>query len=112
VLLGEECKAMMSYLAIEKSRFQDNFTANCQIEDTAREVAVPGHCLATAGREPVKYGRQASSIPLQIKIRVFCPDSESVRIEVSNSGNWTESKVVEKPGGVGLGNSRRRLELL
>jgi two-component system LytT family sensor kinase len=112
VPLGKEFEAMMNYLRIEKARFRDKLEVDCQIEDVARGVAVPGIILQPLVENAIKHGRQTSHTPLKIRVHVFCPDSESVRIEVSNAGSWLESRNAEKPCGVGLENLRRRLDLL
>jgi two-component system LytT family sensor kinase len=112
VPLGKEYEAMMNYLKIEKARFGDKLEVDCQIEDAARGVAVPGIILQPLVENAIKHGRRTSHTPLKIRVRVFCADGDSVHIEVSNTGSWMESKDAEKPGGIGLDNLRRRLDLL
>jgi two-component system, LytTR family, sensor kinase len=112
VPLGKEFDALVCYLKVEKARFRDRLEVDCQIEDAARGVAVPGIVLQPLVENAIKHGRQTSSIPLKVGVHLFCPDSERVHIEVSNTGNWIESKRAEKPGGIGLENLRRRLDLL
>jgi two-component system LytT family sensor kinase len=112
VPLGKEFEALVCYLKVEKARFRDRLEVDCQIEDAARGVAVPGIILQPLVENAIKHGRQTSGIPLKVSVRLLCLDGEKVRIEVSNTGSWIESNLARQPGGIGLENLRRRLDLL
>jgi two-component system, LytTR family, sensor kinase len=112
VPLGKEFEAIMNYIKVEKARFREALEVDCQIEDAARGVAVPGIILQPLVENAIKHGRETSSIPLKVRVHVFCADNERIHIEVSNTGSWIGSEHAEKPGGIGLENLRRRLDLL
>jgi two-component system, LytTR family, sensor kinase len=112
VPLGKEFEALVSYLKVEKARFRDELEIDCQIEDAARKLAVPGIILQPLIENAIKYGRQTSRIPLKVRVFLFCPDTERIHIEVSNTGSWIAFEHAKKPGGIGLANLRRRLHLL
>ena len=112
VPLGKEFEALVSYLKVEKARFRDELEIDCQIEDAARNIAVPGIILQPLIENAIKHGRQTSRIPLKVRVLLFCPDTERIHIEVSNTGSWIAFEPAEKPGGIGLENLRRRLDLL
>ena len=112
VPLGKEFEALVSYLKVEKARFRDELEVDCQIDDAARGVAVPGIILQPLVENAIKHGRETSSIPLKVRVNLFCPDGERVHIVVSNTGDWIESEHANKTGGIGLENLRRRLDLL
>ncbi len=112
VPLGKEFEALVSYLRVEKARFRDDLDVDCQIDDDARVVAVPGIILQPLVENAIKHGRETSKIPLKVRVHLFCRDRERVYIEVSNTGDWIESQHPQKAGGIGLENLRRRLDLL
>ncbi len=110
--LGTEYDAMRDYLAIEKSRFSDDLEIECHIDEAARPVAVPGIILQPLVENAIKYGRETSELPLKVRVKVSRPDATAVRIDVRNTGYWTDLKSRGKSSHLGLKNLRRRLELL
>ncbi len=110
--VGMEFDAMLDYLMVEKARYRDDFEFECLIDESLRQVPVPGVLLQPLIENAIKYGRQTSGRPLRVKLRVSSPESDALEIKVANSGRWVE------PGGnsdstlVGHQNLRSRLALL
>ena len=112
VPMGEEYDALMGYLALERARLDGKLNIDCQIDDEARKALVPGIILQPLVENAVKYGRETSPSPLQLRLHVLRSGPE-LQIEVSNSGRWIEiDKNHRTGGGVGLENLQRRLALL
>jgi two-component system, LytTR family, sensor kinase len=111
VPMGEEYDALMGYLALERARLDGKLHIDCQIDDEARKVLVPGVILQPLVENAIKYGRETSLSPLQLRVHVLRADPE-LQIEVNNSGHWVETDGNLGTGGVGLENLRRRLALL
>jgi LytS/YehU family sensor histidine kinase len=85
---------------------------DCQIDNQARKALVPGIILQPVVENAIKYGRETSPSPLQLRFHVFRAGPE-LQMEVSNSGHWIETdKNHRTSGGVGLENLQRRLALL
>ena len=117
VPLGEEYDAMLDYLKVEKSRFREDLTCDCQMDDALRSVRVPGIVLQPLVENAIKYGRETSDLPLQVGVRIAEGSAGTVQITVTNSGHWLAPENTlhtpgEKSSHLGLQNLRRRLELL
>jgi LytS/YehU family sensor histidine kinase len=111
VPMGEEYDALIGYLALERARLGGKLSIDCQIDDEARKALVPGIILQPLVENAVKYGRESSPSPLQLRLHVLRSGRE-LQIEVSNSGHWIETDSNRSTGGVGLENLQRRLALL
>ncbi len=112
VTLGMEFDATCNYLHVEKSRFEEEIEIDCHIDEAARPFKVPGIILQPLVENAVKYGRETSEIPLQIRLNVLRLDRDAVQITVSNTGHWMQPQAREKSSHLGLSGLRRRLELL
>ena len=112
VPVGEEYDALVAYLAVEKARFRDDIEIECQIDPHARDFPVPGVLLQPLVENAVGYGRKTSPKPLRVRMEVSRSASDSLLIEVANTGTWVEEEDARKFGGIGLGNVRKRMALL
>lgn len=110
--LGHEFDAMVAYLAVEQERFRGELDVQCQIDETARHILVPGIILQPLVENAIKYGRDTSELPLSVSVLVSCPDPSAVEIEVRNSGQWLEPTARDKESHLGLENLRHRLGLI
>jgi two-component system, LytTR family, sensor kinase len=116
--LGEELEALENYLHVEKIRFAEKLQCRIDADQEARCLNVPSHLVQPLLENAIKYGQQTSSMPLSIVIRARC-DGESLQILVENSGSWMEptpahpdGKATDPGMRIGIGNLRRRLQLL
>lgn len=112
VTLGEEFDAIMNYLMVEKARFRDSLVIESECDPLARNISVPGVFLQPLVENAIKHGYQTSETPLRLWIKVRAGEEGCVDLEVSNSGEWVESRLSDGSHGNGLAILRRRLELL
>src|SRR4029453_3546328 len=81
------------YLALERARLDGKLNIDCQIDDEARKALVPGIILQPLVQNAIKYGRETSPSPLQLRLHVFRVGPE-LEMEVSNSGHWNEQRLI------------------
>jgi two-component system LytT family sensor kinase len=112
VMIGQEFDAIVNYLAVEKARFREKLDVECRIVPDARSALVPGIIIQPLVENAIKYGRKTSPRPLRVRLDVSTLDSNSVVIEVSNTGAWVERDPSNTLSGVGLENLKERLKLL
>lgn len=110
--LGHEFDAMVAYLAVEQGRFRGELDVQCQIDELARPILVPGIILQPLVENAIRYGRDTSELPVRVSVLVSCPDPSAVEIEVRNSGRWLEPTARDKESHLGLENLRHRLGLI
>jgi two-component system, LytTR family, sensor kinase len=106
--LREEIEAIRNYLAIEKIRFEDRLDIEFDVQPAAADFQLPGFLIHPLIENAVKHGMNGSAAPLKVRLAAHAT-SESVVIEVSNTGRWAGIEAVNG-GGVGLRNVRERLE--
>ena len=111
--LGDELEALENYLHVEKIRFAENL--NCQIDadQEARAFLVPSQLVQPLLENAIKYGQQTSPMPLSILIHARRAGA-NLQLFVENTGSWVETSVSSRDQGmgIGIGNLRRRLQLL
>lgn len=112
VPLGDEFDAILGFLTVQKARFRDELEIDTTVDDSVREALVPGVFILPLVDNAIKYGRKTSPLPLRIRLVVSRPAEETLRIEVSNTGQWVDETRPRTSGGVGLENLRHRLDLL
>jgi LytS/YehU family sensor histidine kinase len=112
VKIDEELEAVESYLIVEKTRFREDLEFDLKLGDDLRHALVPGVFLQPMVENAVKYGWKSAVRPLRVRVRSVRLEQQLLRLDVSNTGQWIEPTENPKIGGVGLGNLRRRLELL
>ncbi len=113
VTLQEEMEAINLYLGIEKVRFEERLRLEEDIEQGARKALIPSLLLQPLVENAVKYGiaRSESGGTLKISARVF---GGELLLEVSDDGPGCElvDGNLAGGGGVGLRNTRERLQEL
>ncbi|MEP2777531.1 MAG: histidine kinase [Luteolibacter sp.] len=115
VTMEKEYEAIRSYLTVEKARFGDSLEIDCQMDEAARDVAVPGIFLQPLVENALKYGHRTSPTPLRLRVNVVGDENGGAKVEVTNSGQWVEedgTRARDVPGGQGLSVLRKRLEML
>ena len=108
VTLEEELHFIERYLAIEEVRFSDRLNVSWSIETGTRGALVPEFILQPLVENAVRHGVAKSSGPGVIKIRSALAGSELV-LSVSDNG---PGYYPINESGVGLANTRTRLETL
>lgn len=109
--LQQELDAVASFLSVEKVRFEEQLVIEVDVSQAAREQSVPEFLLQPLVENAVKYGMRTSELPLRVQVLAHCED-DRLRVEVRNTGSWSNADSGVPHGGVGLENLRNRLELL
>ena len=110
--LREELDFLERYLEIEQVRFKDRLTVHVDVEEAAYEAEVPSLLLQPIVENAVKYGVSQTIGPGSVSIGCRVR-SGMLEVEVSDTGPGVPESRVSTPGtGVGLGNTRARLEQL
>jgi sensor histidine kinase YesM len=108
--LREELEFLGSYLEIEQTRFQDRLTVNFDIEKDTLDAYVPNLILQPIVENAIRHGiaPRAEAGLIQIQAR---RENGSVELCVKDNGaGLSETEGIES--GIGLSNTRKRLEKL
>ena len=105
----EELQIVRAYLEIEQVRLGAKLHIEIDVENQALNVRIPLLSIQPIVENAVKHGVASRPGPGFIRLSVKAGEA-TVRIEVSNSGEWDLPGSVSVSG-VGLVNVRRRLEL-
>ncbi|HSI82620.1 MAG: sensor histidine kinase [Candidatus Methylacidiphilales bacterium] len=108
ITLREEMETVRSYLSLEKSRFEDRLVIHENIPDAALDAMLPPFLLQTLIENAIKYGMD-SRPQVEIDFRASV-ETDGLRLSVTNPGEIRAHRAGAR--GIGLENSRLRLELL
>jgi two-component system, LytTR family, sensor kinase len=109
VSLREELNFLDGYLEIEQTRFQDRLQIRRSIEPGAMAGAVPNLILQPLVENAIKHGIARRPGPGTIEITAMCKAS-NLHLEVRDDGPGLTN--LHGQNGVGLSNTRRRLQQL
>jgi sensor histidine kinase YesM len=110
--LKEELEFLERYLEIEQVRFKDRLTISIDVEPAAYDAEVPSLLLQPIVENAVKYGFSQTIGPGEISIHCRVRN-EQLEIDVSDTGpGLPEGRAQAGGTGVGLANTRARLEQL
>ncbi len=109
VTLGEELDFLQHYLDIEKKRFQDRLTTEFQIERDALDAWVPSMFLQPIVENSFRHGisKQIGSGKITIRSQRL---GDALSVSVLDTGEGFLH--VKDKEGIGLSNTRKRLEKL
>ena len=115
VTLQQELEFLKCYLEIERIRFQDRLTTHLDIDPRTLDAHVPNLILQPIVENAIRHGIAPRSAPGRIEIQAK-RNNGRVRIEVKDNGpglapNHSADKR-QRDGGLGLANTRARLERL
>lgn len=105
--LRDELRSMEQYLAIERHRFGDDLQTEIRADAAALGVEVPAFLLQPLVENAIVHGFAATRDLFHLQISAVAR-SGTLRIEVANTGAWKP----DRAEGVGITNTRRRLEML
>lgn len=108
--LQEEVEFLQKYLEIEQTRFQDRLTVEFDIDPHALDAEVPRLILQPLVENAIKHGVSPKPGPGLIRVSAHRQD-DRLAIEVRDNGAGLAERA-GLPGGVGLSNTRDRLECL
>ena len=106
--LSEELELVEKYLEIEKIRFEERLLVTYDVEVGTRELLIPPFMLQTIVENGIKHGIGLLKSGGELHITAARVES-SLLLTIRNSGKL--GKVTTEKG-VGLSNTRHRLELL
>ncbi len=109
VPLGDELSFVKSYLALEKSRFEERLEVSIQVEDALLTRKVPPMILQPLVENSIRHGLSPLIEGGKITISIF-EDGDKLRFSVTDTGVGVKDKSVLFGRGVGLTNTRLRLQ--
>ena len=110
--LREEISFLERYLEIEEVRFRDRLTIDMDVEEAAYEAEVPSLILQPLVENAVKYGFSQTIGPGRISVSCKVRGG-MLELEVADTGpGFTNTPVHYESTGVGIANTRARLEQL
>ncbi|MEM7048721.1 MAG: histidine kinase [Acidobacteriota bacterium] len=108
VTLGDELAGLDLYLAIERVRFQDRLEFERSVEPSALRALVPQLLLQPLVENAIRHGVAQHPGAGRISLSAAVRDSR-VEIRIANDGSLP---VAGHSEGIGLGNTRQRLDFL
>jgi two-component system, LytTR family, sensor kinase len=112
VSVKQEIEILQSYLAIEQTRFRDRLSVAIDVDPDVLDARVPHLLLQPLVENAVRHGIAPRARVGRIGIRVFRSGGQ-LQVEVSDSGDGVPpDRLAAMNDGVGLGNTRARLEHL
>jgi len=111
VPLQNELEYLQRYLEIEKIRFRDRLRVEIDVEPECLDVQVPKLILQPLVENSIRHGIAVRSAAGRVSIRARRQD-DRLALEIADDGPGLSPNVVELHEGVGLSNTRARLEQL
>jgi sensor histidine kinase YesM len=110
--LREELDFLERYLEIEQVRFKDRLSIDMDVEPAAYEAEVPTLVLQPIVENAIRYGFSQTTGPGRVSIACRVR-AGMLELEVSDTGpGFPESRTHNASTGVGIANTRARLEQL
>lgn len=110
VRLGDELDFVERYLAIEEVRFPDRLRTTIEVADDLRDAAVPGFVLQPLVENALVHGLARRLEMGRLEVRA-ARDGDDLVLTVRDDGPGPGT-AAPPSGGVGLANTRDRLEVL
>jgi two-component system LytT family sensor kinase len=114
VTLHEEMEFLRCYLEIEQVRFQDRLTVSYEVAPDALDAMVPNLILQPIVENAIRHGVVMQSGPGHIEVRA-ARLNDTLTLQVQDNGPGlaaAQDSSARLRGGVGLSNTRARLEHL
>ena len=110
ITLKEELDALNLYLRIEQARFGDRLSIHLDVSSDAEQLHVPSMILQPLVENAIKYAIAPCEEGGEIKISAGLYKDEMIAISVADNGpGFDENLIDESSVGVGLRNTRERL---
>jgi signal transduction histidine kinase len=111
VALKDELEFVGKYLEIEQTRFRERCTVRFDIDPETLDARVPNLVLQPIVENSIRHAVSTSLEPRRIEIRSR-RDGDVLRLEVRDDGPGLPAGSMPPDRGVGLANTRARLEQL
>lgn len=113
VALEEEMKVVRDYLNLEKVRFEERLNFSFSIPENLFKVQIPPLLVQTLVENAVKHGISRLPYGGDIHISIDEIPAGMIELTVTNTGAYNLKNIDDDANtGIGLVNSRRRLNLL
>jgi hypothetical protein len=109
--LGEELETLQTYLEIETVRFGDRLTVDFDCPDALSELPVPNFILQPLVENAIKHAVAPTSRPVIVRVAAR-REGQDLILSVADNGGRAGARPASGGTGVGLANTRRRLEVL
>jgi LytS/YehU family sensor histidine kinase len=115
VTLREEMQLVEAYLAIEQARFEERLRTEFDVPDDLGDLLVPPLILQPIVENAVKHGisplRRGGAISVKARVQSdgMLDNSESLHLEVRDTGTGYDPRHTRVRPGLGLENVRMRL---
>ncbi len=114
--LKQELDALQQYLAIEQLRLGERLRIHWEIDETTKSALVPGMLLQPLIENAIKYAIAPRESGGEVVISSEITDSGHLRLCIADDGPGMDRSAISsqpQPGfGVGITNTRRRLQVL
>jgi sensor histidine kinase YesM len=110
--LKEELEFLERYLEIEQVRFKDRLSVSIEVDEAAYDAEVPSLLLQPIVENAVKYGFSQTIGPGEISVECRVRPDDMVELIVRDTGPGLPENKHAAGTGVGLANTRARLEQL
>jgi hypothetical protein len=112
VSLRKEIEMVRSFLSIQKLRYEDDLLVGFDIDPATEPMQIPPFLVHSLVENAVKHGRATGPSPLHVRLQTT-KENDTLRINVANTGRLSpSSSLQEGRSGVGLKNTRERLQRL
>ncbi|MCA6078337.1 sensor histidine kinase [Fulvivirga sedimenti] len=109
----DELKTVRNYLGLESIRYEERLKVDYEIDPESYKFQVPPLMLQTLVENGIKHGisqlKEGGVIKISSKVK-----GDHLQLIIRNSGQLRKmnGRAHKKPGGLGLINTRRRLDLI
>ncbi len=113
VTLQQELDTVKKYLDIEQVRFADCLTTEINVDSSTLSALVPNLVLQPLVENAIRHGLTQDTIATGCKITISSiRQNGALLLEVRDNGSGLSNESTGKPEGIGLANTRARLERL
>lgn len=111
VSLREELEFLELYLSIQQTRFRDRLTVQMDIDPESLDALVPHMILQPAVENALQHAVSRMAAPARVRVAAHRVNGSLV-MQVADNGPGFDPGALEATAGLGLRNTRMRLEAL
>jgi streptogramin lyase len=111
VTLDRELGVLELYLSIERMRFRDRLEIVLDVDPAVRDADVPSFLLQPVVENAIKHGLRGKSARGVVRIRATT-EGKHLQLRIEDNGPGLASSTAVRPAGIGVRNTRQRLETL
>jgi ligand-binding sensor domain-containing protein len=111
VTLDRELSILELYLSIERMRFRDKLVVSVDVDPAARDADVPSFLLQPIVENAIKHGMRGQNGRGVVRLRARA-EGERLSLRIEDEGPGLSRPATPRPAGIGVRNTRQRLETL